>query len=131
MILSAILMFFSITLFIILYIEKKRTARILEKLQKIDFKPLEEKMSQYFTEQNKYFARLFDLEMAVENQRKAMLIMNESIDELRSQKTTPILEEYEKNYRDVVRKVLELDNKFTAKFRMLAEAVLKLGKEKK
>jgi len=34
-------------------------------------------------------------------------------------------------YRDVVRKLLELDNKFTDKFKMVAEAVLKLNDEKR
>ena len=37
----------------------------------------------------------------------------------------------EKKYRDVVRKVLEVDNKLNTKYKLLGEAILKVSKEKK
>jgi len=39
--------------------------------------------------------------------------------------------EQEKKYRDVVRKVLDLDNKLNKKFKLLGESIIKISKKKK
>ena len=39
--------------------------------------------------------------------------------------------EQERKYRDLVRKVLEIDNKLNTKFKLLGEIILKLSKERK
>ena len=81
-------------------------------IKNIDFKPLEEEI------------------MKIENKQK-----ESSLKLSRLERTLGDFENYkieqEKKYRDVVRKVLEMDNKLNTKFKLLGEVLLKMGKEKK
>ena len=115
------------------YLEKVRNRKIMEKVGKIDLKPIGDKINKIREEENKYFTKTFELEMLLENYRKAALIIGERLEglEKKFKELEKLPKDYERTYRDVVRKVLELDNKFTDKFKMVAEAVLKLRDEKK
>jgi len=77
-------------------------------LEKIDLTPLEEGIKNIEMSQKECYLRLFKLE-----------------NELNEYKL-----EQEMKYRDLVRKVLEIDNKLNTKFKLLGEVVLKLSKEK-
>lgn len=114
------------------YLEKERNRKIMEKIDKIDLKSVEDKILKILEGENKYFAKTFELEMLLENYRKATLIIGEKVENLEKQfkEIEKLPKDYERTYRDVVRRVLDLDNKFTDRFKMLAEAVLKLKEEK-
>jgi len=75
---------------------------------KIDLTPLEKGVKKIEMSQRECYLRLFRLEGELEERRL----------------------EQERKYRDVVRKVLEIDNKLNTKFKLLGEVLLKLGKEK-
>ncbi|NCO96892.1 MAG: hypothetical protein COY38_01950 [Candidatus Aenigmarchaeota archaeon CG_4_10_14_0_8_um_filter_37_24] len=113
--------------------ERRRTKRIVKKLDKLDLKPIEDSIKKAIEEENKYLAKVFELEMFLENYRKATVIIGNKVDELEKKfdEVENLPKDYEMTYRDVVRKLLELDNKFTDKFKMVAEAVLKLNDEKR
>ncbi|MBD3155099.1 MAG: hypothetical protein GF368_00400 [Candidatus Aenigmarchaeota archaeon] len=115
------------------FLERKRSQKIMENLEKVNFKPIENKISKLVEEENKYFKKMFELEMLLENYRKATWIIGEKVDELETKFNglENLPKDYERTYRDVVRKILEMDNKFTDKFNMLGEAFLKLKDEKK
>ena len=113
--------------------ERRRTKRIVKKLDKLDLKPIEDSIKKAIEEENKYLAKVFELEMFLENYRKATVIIGNKVDELEKKfdEVENLPKDYEMTYRDVVRKLLELDNKFTDKFKMVAEVVLKLNDEKR
>lgn len=115
------------------FLERKRSQKIMEKLEKVNFKPIEKKISKLVEEENKYFKKIFELEMLLESYRKATWIIGEKTDELEQKfkDVENLPKDYERTYRDVVRKILEMDNKFTDKFNMLGEAFLKMKDEKK
>ena len=115
------------------FVERKRNAMVVEKIGKIDLKPIEDKVNKIREEENKYFARLFEMEMLLENYRKGAFIIGNKVEDLekRFKAVEGLPKDYEMTYRDVVRKLLELDNKFTDKFKMLAEVVLQLKGERK
>jgi len=87
--------------------QKKLIKRLEIILKSIDFKPLEEEIKKIRKEQIGFYSKIFSLE-----------------DELGGYK-----QNREKKYRDVVRKVLEMDNKLNKKFKLVGEAVVKLKDE--
>lgn len=88
---------------------KKSFSGIRETIERIDFRPLENGIRRIETAQGECYLRLSNIEAELEDYKH----------------------EQERRYREVVRKVLELDNKFNRKFKLLGEAVIKLGKERK
>jgi hypothetical protein len=82
--------------------------KIRNVLNSIDMKILEDGIKKMNKQQSECYIRIFNLE-----------------NELQKYK----LEE-ENKYRDVVRKVLDVDNKFTRKFNLLGETVIQLSKKK-
>jgi hypothetical protein len=87
---------------------KKSFKKIMSTIEKIDFTPLEEGVKNIEKSQKECYLRLFKLE-----------------NELNEYKI-----EQEMKYRDLVRKILEVDNKLNTKFKLLGEVILKLSKEK-
>jgi len=87
---------------------RKSFKKMMGVLEKIDLTPLEEGIKNIEMSQKECYLRLFKLE-----------------NELNEYKL-----EQEMKYRDLVRKVLEIDNKLNTKFKLLGEVVLKLSKEK-
>jgi len=87
---------------------KKSLKKISDMIGKIDLTPLEKGVKKIEMSQRECYLRLFRLEGELEERRL----------------------EQERKYRDVVRKVLEIDNKLNTKFKLLGEVLLKLGKEK-
>ena len=88
---------------------KKSFKKILGIVEKIDLTPLGEGIKKIENSQKECFLRLFKLE----NELKEREI------------------EQQIKYRDLVRKVLEIENKLNTKFKLLGEVVLKLSEEKK
>jgi hypothetical protein len=88
---------------------RKLFLQILETTEKIDFKPVETGIKKIERAQAECYLRLSSIETELEEYKH----------------------EQEKKYRDVVRKVLDLDNKLNRKFKLLGEAVIKLSKETK
>ncbi len=78
-------------------------------MEKIDLTPLEVFIKKIETSQGKITSDLSKLESELGQYKQ----------------------EQEKKYRDVVRKVLEMDNKLNTKFKLLGEVILKLDKETK
>jgi DNA repair ATPase RecN len=115
------------------FLERRKTKKIMKKLEKFDFKPIEKKINKLVEQENKYFKKIFELEMLLENYRKATWLIGEKVDDLegKMKEVEKLPKDYERTYRNVVRKVLELDNKFTEKFKLLGEAILKLRDERK
>jgi len=113
--------------------ERIRNRRIMEKVDRIDIKPIEDKVNKIKEEENKYFTKLFEMEMFLENYRKAIMIIGEKVEifEGKMKDLEKLPKDYEMTFRDLTRKVLDMDNKFTDKFKILAEAVLKLRDERK
>ena len=87
--------------------QKKLIKRLEVMLKNLDFKPIEEEIKKIRKEQIGFYSKIFSLE-----------------DELGGYK-----KDREIKYRDVVRKVLEMDNKLNEKFKLVGEAVLKLRDE--
>jgi hypothetical protein len=86
---------------------RKKMRRVGEIMASIDFKPLELELKKIEDKQEELSRKISHFE-----------------NELEAHKV-----EEEKKYRDVVRKVLEMDNKFTKKFNLMGEAVVKLSKD--
>ncbi len=88
---------------------KKSLKKIIGVIERLDLTPLEEGVKRIERSQKECYLRLFKLENELEERRL----------------------EQERKYRDVVRKVLEIDNELNTKFKLLGEVILKLSKEKK
>lgn len=84
--------------------------KLLNMVERIDLKPIEIGIKKIEASQKECYLRLFDLESKLDE-----------LDQLKLER--------ERKYRDVVRKVLELDNKLNKKFKLLGEVVLKLKKD--
>ena len=112
--------------------ERIRNRKIMEKVDKINVKPIEDKVNKIKEEENEYFRKLFDMEMLLENYRKAALIIGGKVENLeeKMEVVEKLPKDYEMTFRDLTRKFLEMDNKFTEKFKILAEVVLQLRDEK-
>lgn len=89
---------------------RRRLHRLKIMIKNIDFKPLEEEIKKMEERQKECNLKLFGLE------RK--------LDDFENYKV-----EQEKKYREVVRKVLDVDNKLTRKYKLLGESVIKLSKD--
>ena len=123
----------TIVLTYLYFSERRRNRQVLERLERIDLKGLDERINRLIEEENKYFSKVFEMEIQLENYRKAAWLIGEKVDELerKFKDLEGLPRDYQMTYRDVVRKVLELDNKFTEKFKLLAEALVEVGKKKK
>lgn len=80
---------------------KKSLKKVTDMVERIDLTPLEEFVKKYNSNSTK-------LEKGLEEYKQ----------------------EQEKKYRDIVRKVLEMDNKLNTKFKLLGEAMLELKEER-
>jgi len=89
--------------------EKKSFPKIKKMRKSIDLKPVEEKIEKMKNRQEECSKKISGLETELDQYRL----------------------EQERKYRDVVRKVLDLDNKLNKKFKLLGESILKISKEKK
>ena len=79
-------------------------------IKNIDFKPLEEEVMKIENKQKESSLKLSRLER--------------SMDDFENYKI-----EQEKKYRDVVRKVLEVDNDLNKKYKLLGDSIIKLNKD--
>ena len=97
---------------IVLYnqeLNKERMKRIRHVLESIDMTTLEDGVKNMNRRQSECYSKIFNLE-----------------NDLQQYKT-----EEENKYRDVVRKVLDVDNKFTRKCNLLGETIIEVSKKKK
>ena len=112
---------FNFVLFIILFVltgiamysqvlNTKRFQRLKIMIKNFDFKPLEEEVTKIENKQKESSLKLLRLER--------------SLDDFENYKI-----EQEKKYRDVVRKVLEIDNDLNKKYKLLGESIIKLNKD--
>jgi len=83
--------------------------KIEKKIDSIDFDRIIKKIDALRDGQNSYLAKVFEVEMELSKYK----------------------EEQEEKYRDVVKKVLEMDNKLTEKYELLGKSILKLSKDVK
>jgi hypothetical protein len=89
---------------------KKQFRKLAVIVKNINLGPLEEGISRVEKGRGELILRVSDLEKGLNN--------------LDSYKV-----EQEKKYRDLVRKILEVDNKLNRKYKLLGESVIKLSKE--
>ncbi|OGI15670.1 hypothetical protein A3K63_04535 [Candidatus Micrarchaeota archaeon RBG_16_49_10] len=115
-------------------------AKIGEAVGKINLSKLEREIVKIRQMENEYFSRKFGAEMnlsALERRLQGALRglegrvegFSEEIEENRKE-FERLTREYEMTYRDMARKVLELDNEMNKKYTLLGEAILKLKKGK-
>ncbi|MDI6825891.1 MAG: hypothetical protein QMD36_01700 [Candidatus Aenigmarchaeota archaeon] len=88
-------------------LHRKRVIRIREIVNSIDLKSLEDGIKKFNRQQKECYDRILDFEDRLEKYKI----------------------EQEKKYRDVVRKVLDLDNKLNKKFKLMGETIVKLSKD--
>jgi hypothetical protein len=86
---------------------KKLIKKLVKMVDRIDFKPIEDGIRKIDRSNAECYTRLFKVENDIENYKL----------------------DQEKKYRDVVRKVLNIDNEFHTKFRILGETVIRLSKK--
>jgi hypothetical protein len=86
---------------------KKLIKKLIQMVDRIDFKPIEDGIRKIDRSNAEYYTRLFKMENDIETYK-----LNQ-----------------EKKYRDVVRKVLNIDNEFHTKLRILGETVIRLSKK--
>jgi len=103
--------------------ERKPFQKILEAIEKLNFDPIEKGIRKMGEEQTDYLTKIFKLEMDIEGQKKEIEKIQEKIEKLPK--------DQEMKYREMARKLLDLDNKMNEKFKLLGEAVLRLSKEKR
>ena len=112
--------FFELILFLVLFVlmgiiiylhesHKKSFLKIKKTVKSIDLKPVEEEIREMGKRQEECFSKVFRLETELDQYKL----------------------EQERKYRDVVRKVLDLDNKLNKKFKLLGESIIKISKEKR
>ncbi|MCX8178590.1 MAG: hypothetical protein N3D75_02035 [Candidatus Aenigmarchaeota archaeon] len=90
-------------------VNEESIERIEKKIDKIDVSKIIQKINEFRDEQTNANIKAFDVEMKLEEYKQ----------------------EQEEKYRDVVKKVLEIDNKLTEKYELLGKTVLKLSKDMK
>ena len=83
--------------------------KLITMVEDINLKPLEDGIKKIERVQREFYLRLFKLETELEEHKL----------------------ERERKYRDVVRKVLDLENKLNRKFKLLGETIIKVSKEVK
>jgi len=105
-----IILFLS-TLVLIAFYQKKKKNETLERIEKhisrIDFTPLQKEIQKLKEEQTQLMMKLFNLEMEHEKYKQ----------------------EQEGRYRELAKKILELDNKLNDKYELLGKTILKLSKD--
>jgi len=97
---------------IILYnqeLNKKKMKKIRQVLESLNMQTLEDGVKKINRQQSEFYSRIFSLENELQKYKEGE----------------------ENKYRDVVRKVLDVDNKFTRKFNLMGETILQLSKKKK
>jgi hypothetical protein len=97
---------------IVFYSQRKTETsieKILDRVEKINLKSVEDEIKKVNEQQTECLLKAFNLEMNLENYKI----------------------EQEKKYRDIARKVLEVDNKVNEKFELLGKVMLKLSKDSK
>ncbi|MFH8080959.1 MAG: hypothetical protein QXO84_03735 [Candidatus Aenigmatarchaeota archaeon] len=102
-------LFFNLLALFILYREVKRDGikKLERRLDSID--SVIKKLDRIRDGQNSHMMKAFEVEMNLEKYK----------------------EEQEERYREIVKKLLEIDNKFTEKYELLGKSVIKLSKEMK
>jgi len=88
---------------------KRLFQKLITMVEGINLKPLEDGIKKIERAQRECYLRLFKIETELGGYRL----------------------EQERKYRDVVRKVLDLENKLNRKFKLLGETVIKISKEVK
>jgi hypothetical protein len=102
--------FLNILAIIILYIESRKDeylARIEKKIDSININKVAEKIDALRDEQTSSLLKAFEVEMELSKYKY----------------------EQEEKYREVVKKVLELDNKLNEKYELLGKSIIKLSKD--
>jgi len=102
--------------------EKKSFQKIREGLERLNLEPIEKEIRKIREEQTDYLTRSFKLEMELDEQKKELKNLQEKLEKLPR--------DQEMKYREIARKVLDLDNKMNEKFKLLGEAILKISKER-
>lgn len=87
----------------------KSLKKISKTIESFDLRPIENEIRKIGEHQTENLLKVFELEMNSEKYKM----------------------EQEKKYRDVVKKILELDNKLNEKFELLGKVMLKLSKDLK
>lgn len=85
---------------------KKLFLKMKNTRKSIDLKPVEEEIEKMKKQHAEYSKKVFGLETELDQYKL----------------------EQERKYRDVVRKVLDLDNKLNKKFKLLGESIIKISK---
>ena len=91
---------------------RRRFQKLGIMIKNIDFRPLERELSKMEKSQEEWMLKISNLE--------------KRLDGLDSYKL-----EQEKKYRDLVRKILEVDNKLNRKYKKLGESIIELNKKVK
>jgi len=86
---------------------KQKLKKIADIVNEIDISPIEDGIKTIEKNQSEHLTKILKLENNFEKYK----------------------EEQEKKYRDVVRKVLNIDNELNKKFKTLGECILKISKE--
>jgi len=86
---------------------KQKLKKIADIVNEIDISPIEDGIKTIEKNQSEHLTKISKLENNFEKYK----------------------EEQEKKYRDVVRKVLDIDNELNKKFKTLGECILKISKE--
>jgi len=87
--------------------QRKLTNRLEIMIRNIDFKPIEDEIKKISGERTGFYAKIFSIEDNLGEYKK----------------------DREEKYRDVVKKVLQMDNKLNEKFKLVGDAVLRLKNE--
>jgi len=90
-------------------LERIWAKKLVSEINGVDFSPLKDGIRDIKKQRAEYQLKLFDLELKMKELEK----------------------EREQKYRDVVRKVLEMDNKLNEKFKLLGESIIRISKQKK
>jgi len=83
--------------------------KIRQVLESLNMQTLEDGVKKINRQQSEFYSRIFSLENELQKYKEGE----------------------ENKYRDVVRKVLDVDNKFTRKFNLMGETIVQLSKKKK
>ena len=97
--------------------------KIKEDLEKLNLRLLEKEIRDIREEQTDYLTRNFKLELELDEQKKRLKGLGEKLEK--------IPKDQEMKYREVARKVLDLDNMMNERFKLLGEAILKISEEKR
>jgi len=108
---------------------ESNTQEKLKIIEKIDLKPMEKKIKKSREEQTKYLLKTFELKMDLDKINKKIEKIEKGPEKVKKE-LEKITKQYEIAFRDVSRKVLDLENGINDKYKVLGEAILKLKKKK-